>query len=63
MATKDPFQVHVRLPEELSDRVDKHVERLCRETPGIEFSRTDAVLTLIARGLEVVEKPSRAKNV
>lgn len=56
MNEKDPFQIHFRLPKEIAKRVDKHIQRLCEQTPGLEFSRTDAVLTLIARGLDAVEK-------
>ena len=51
-------QVPVRLPEELVKRLDKHVERMQLAEPGIEFTRADAVRTLVVRGLGLVVKGS-----
>jgi hypothetical protein len=56
MASKDSaVQVFTRLPKEIIERLDAHVERMQRAEPGLEFSRADAVKTLVVRGLDAVE--------
>jgi hypothetical protein len=64
MASKDTaVQVFTRLPKDIIDRLDAHVERMQRAEPGIEFSRADAAKTLIVRGLDAVEATeSRARR-
>jgi hypothetical protein len=46
--------VTVRIPPDLLARVDTVADDLATQT-GLSVSRTDAVLMLIRRGLEVVE--------
>jgi hypothetical protein len=50
------IQVPVRLPDDIVKRLDKHIERMQQAEPGLEFTRADAVRTLVVRGLEIVEK-------
>ena len=53
---KQETQVHIRFADEVIARIDEHVVRMEKDTPGISFSRVDAVLSLVVRGLAVVEK-------
>ena len=53
---KDPTtQAAFRLPDHLIARLDRHAERMSKEHPGLEFSRADAVRTLLTRALDEVE--------
>lgn len=59
MATK---QVAFRLNEELLDRVDAYADQMTHETPGVEFSRVDAVRFLLTHALDELEKRSPQKR-
>lgn len=48
-------QVAFRLDDELVERIDAYAKRLAVKTPGIEYSRADAVRALLARALDAVE--------
>ena len=50
----------LRLPDALLARVDACAERLQRETPLLEVTRTDALRYVIQIGLAEAEKPPRA---
>jgi Arc/MetJ-type ribon-helix-helix transcriptional regulator len=57
--TKEPTtQVAFRLPDSLIARLDRHVERVSKEHPGLDFSRTDAVRSLLTRALDQSEGSS-----
>jgi hypothetical protein len=59
--TKEPTtQVAFRLPDGLIARLDRHVERMGKEHPGLDFSRADAVRSLLTRALDQVEGAKRA---
>lgn len=47
--------VPFRLPGPLVKRLDRHAERLRRETPGLRVTRADVVRLLLERGLEAAE--------
>jgi hypothetical protein len=51
--------VSFRFSDEILKRVDKHVERMEKNEPGLKFTRADAVRTLVVRGLEAVEKAEK----
>jgi hypothetical protein len=53
MATK---QVAFRLDEKLLKRVDSHAKRMGQTTPGLEFSRVDAVRFLLTHALNDLKK-------
>jgi len=57
MAPKDDktVQVAFRLPARLLERLDRHAERLSKLHPGLEFTRVDAVRTLLTRALDEIE--------
>jgi hypothetical protein len=55
MGKETTVSVAFRLPESILGRVDRHVERLRHDNPGIEFTRADAVRTLLTRALDEVE--------
>ncbi len=60
---KDPTtQVAFRLPEHLIARLDRHAERMSKEHPGLEFSRADAVRTLLTRALDEVEPSDKRRG-
>jgi len=48
--------VSFRFSDEILKRVDKHVERMEKNEPGLKFTRADAVRTLVVRALEAIEK-------
>lgn len=52
-------QVAFRLPDSLITRLDRHTERMTKENPGLEFSRADAVRSLLTRALDQVEGTKR----
>ena len=53
MATK---QVAFRLDEKLLRRVDSYAKKMGAATPGLEFSRVDAVRFLLTHALNDLEK-------
>jgi hypothetical protein len=54
-ATTPTTQVAFRLPDPLLARLDRHVERMNADNPGLEFSRADAVRSLLTRSLDAIE--------
>lgn len=48
-------QLAFRFPKDLIARIDRYVTRLESEHPGLEFSRSDAVRTLLTRALDEIE--------
>jgi hypothetical protein len=48
-------QVAFRLPASLLDRLDRHAERMCRDVPGLDFTRVDALRTLLTTALDAAE--------
>ena len=48
--------VSFRFSDEILKRVDKQIERMEKNEPGLKYTRADAVRTLVVRGLEAVEK-------
>ena len=59
MAKEPTTQVAFRLPDGLIKRLDRHVERMNGENPGLEFSRADAVRSLLTRALDGIEGGKR----
>ena len=55
-AREATVQVGMRLPLSVLERVDRHVEKIRRETGLVGVTRTDAAIALLVRGLETVEK-------
>lgn len=51
----ETVQIGMRLPVELVKRLDEHIERLQERTPGVSFSRTDAMKALLTKALEQEE--------
>jgi hypothetical protein len=47
-----------RRPDSLIARLDRHVERMSKENPGLDFTRVDAVRSLLTRALDEIEGPS-----
>jgi hypothetical protein len=58
MAKEPTTQVAFRLPDSLIERLDRHVERMTKENPGLDFSRADAVRSLLTRALDQIEGAS-----
>lgn len=60
--TGPSVQWGVRFPSELAERVEAHLEDLRKRQPNA--TRSDAVLALVAAGLEVAAKaaPARARR-
>jgi hypothetical protein len=42
----------------VDSRIARHVERMSKEHPGLDFTRTDAVRSLLTRALDQIEGPS-----
>lgn len=60
MATK---QVAFRLDEDLLGRVDAYAHQMTWDTPGVQFSRVDAVRFLLTHALNELEKgPTRKRG-
>jgi hypothetical protein len=55
-------QVAFRLPAELIARIDRYAERLAASTPGIRYTRTDAVRSLLTRVLDEIEAGDKRKG-
>jgi hypothetical protein len=66
MSPKEPTtQVAFRLADRLLERIDRHVQRMAKEHPGIEFTRVDAVRALLTKALDGEEanrEPARKKS-
>lgn len=62
MAKEPTTQVAFRLPNKLIERLDRHVERMCADNPGLDFSRADAVRSLLTRVLDEVERSKRERS-
>ena len=58
MAKEPTTQVAFRLPDSLIARLDRHVERMGKEHPGLDFIRADAVRSLLTRALDQIEGPN-----
>jgi len=58
MAKEPTTQVAFRLPDNLIARLDRHVERMGKEHPGLDFTRADAVRSLLTRALDQIEGAS-----
>jgi hypothetical protein len=58
MAKEPTTQVAFRLPDSLIARLDRHLERMAKEHPGLDFSRADAVRSLLTRALDQIEGTS-----
>jgi len=60
---KEPTtQVAFRLPDSLIARLDRHAQRLSKEHPGLEFTRVDAVRTLLTIALDEAEAAEKRKG-
>ena len=60
---KEPTtQVAFRLPDNLIKRLDRHVARMGSENPGLDFTRVDAVRSLLTRALDEVEARDKRKG-
>jgi hypothetical protein len=55
MAKEPTLQTAFRLPESLIKRIDAHAKRMETENPGLEFTRVDAVRSLLTRALDQIE--------
>jgi len=55
-------QVAFRLPDSLIARLDRHAERLSKEHPGLEFTRVDAVRTLLTVALDEAEASDKRRG-
>ena len=65
MAAEQTTQVAFRFPDPLVKRIDRHAQRMEQATPGVTFSRADAVRSLLTRALdeaEATEKQRKAKG-
>ena len=58
-AREATVQVGLRLPLSIVERVDRHVERLRKETGLLGVTRTDAATALLVRALETVERTAK----
>lgn len=54
-------QVPVRFSDDILKRVDKHIDRMSKNEPGLKFTRADAVRTLVVRALEAVESGEKKR--
>jgi Arc/MetJ-type ribon-helix-helix transcriptional regulator len=50
-------QIFVRLSEDLVAELDRYVEVLAREQPGLNPSRSDAIRVLLHKGLATIQAP------
>jgi hypothetical protein len=50
-------QIFVRLSDDLVAELDRYVEVLAREQPGLNPSRSDAIRVLLHKGLATVQAP------
>lgn len=61
-ATELGEQLAFRLPRSLIERLDKHADRLAHDNPGLEFTRTDVVKTLLTRALDDIESGEKKRG-
>jgi predicted DNA-binding protein len=61
-ANERGVQLAFRVPADLVQRLDAHAERLSRDNPGLEFTRTDAVRTLLTRALDEIEAGAKRRK-
>jgi Arc/MetJ-type ribon-helix-helix transcriptional regulator len=59
---RNMMNVAHRLPEELVARLDRHVERLVAQAPGMVFNRSDAVRVLLTQALDRIEAEESAEK-
>jgi Arc/MetJ-type ribon-helix-helix transcriptional regulator len=50
-------QIFVRLSDDLVAELDRYVEVLAREQPGLNPSRSDAIRVLLHKGLATIQAP------
>jgi hypothetical protein len=62
MAKEPTTQVAFRLPDSLLARLDRHVERMTNEHPGLDFNRADAVRSLLTRALDEIEGADKRRG-
>lgn len=55
-------QLAFRFPRALIERLDRYAARLSEEHPGLEFSRSDAVRTLLTRAPDDVEGKKKPRG-
>jgi two-component sensor histidine kinase len=55
-------QFGFRLPDELVERLDSYVERMKEGTPGLGFTRADAVRVLLTAGLDAADVKAKPKG-
>lgn len=48
-----------RLKPELLKRLDQHAKRMEAASPGLTFTRSDAVRALLTQGLDVAERKDK----
>lgn len=48
-------QTAFRLPNDLIERLDRYVDKLNADSPGIELSRADVVRMLLTKGLDAAD--------
>jgi len=61
-ANERGVQLAFRVPADIVQRLDAHAARLSRDNPGLEFTRTDAVRTLLTRALDEVESGEKRRK-
>jgi hypothetical protein len=49
-------QTAFRLPRDLLERLDRHVDRVNANSPGLDMNRTDVVRMLLTKGLDEAER-------
>ena len=54
--------VAFRLDAELLGRIDAHAERMSDTTPGVTFTRVDAVRALLTRALDEIEAGEKRRK-
>ena len=55
-------QTAFRLPTDLLRRLDNHVKRLQKATPGMNVTRADVVRIMLTKGLDDVEEKSPSRS-
>ncbi len=55
-------QVAVRFPNDLLDRLERYVQRLKKERPGLNVSRADAVRMIVHERLDQIEAEDSKKK-
>jgi hypothetical protein len=60
-STISHFYLGLRLPLSVVERVDRHVERLRKETGLLGVTRTDAATALLVGGLDIAERAAKKR--